>query len=473
MSRFRPGSSPSSTVLTPLRPAMPPQAPPVRTLPRFDRPAQLSVPGKNPAGPRPGIVQRIGFWVLCGYLVSAIFNEWALRVTGSKGYLSVITLVLLPILWLVSGATLRGLRHRIGWWWAGFLLLVLMATPFSIWRGGTVTMLVNYIPRSYLLFFYVASLAISFRNCRQLMYVNITVSFMALLTCIVFGTYGEDGRYFVPGGAGFFANANELAMQLLLGITQFVYLFSQQSFVGKFIAMAGIGGSVPYLLRTGSRGCLLGAIAYLILVLYLSRQRARTFVIVAALAAIGVTFAPSAVLHRLMLLTGDEAFVTSSDAPAIASQMTRVGLLKRSIAETISHPLFGVGPGQFPVAVAEEAKARNAWTSWLGTHNSYTQVSSECGIPAFLCYFAVVVMCCRMSLSVWKLSRNRPERADINTLAVALLSGSVVWAVCSLFFHMAYSGTLPFLAGQTVALYFAAEQRGSVSGLGESVLARR
>ena len=51
------------------------------------------------------------------------------------------------------------------------------------------------------------------------------------------------------------------------------------------------------------------------------------------------------------------------------------------------------------------------------------------------------------------------EVADITSLSAALLSGAVVYAVCSFFFHMAYSGTLPLIAGQSLALYFAAKQR--------------
>jgi hypothetical protein len=453
MSRFRPRSSPAVDVLAPSAPAP--------ALPRRPLPAQ---PAKLPSLTRtlpevsPGAVARIGFWILCAYMVSGAVNEWALRLAGVKGYLSVVTLVSLPVVWLVCGAAFRGLRHSIGWWWAAFLALLLIATPFSIWRGGSVDLLVNYVPRTYMLFFYVVALTISFRNCRQLMYVNIAGSFMALLTCIAFGATSDDGRYMVPGGAGFFENSNELAMQLLLGITQFVYLFSQKNRVGKLIAVSGIGLSIVYALRTGSRGCVIAAIAYILLLLYLTRHRVRVLLIITAVAAIGIMVSPTAALHRLTLLFGDETPSNSSELSAIASQMSRIALLKRSVAETIAHPLFGVGPGQFPVAVMEEAKAKNEWFQYLGTHNSYTQISSECGIPAFICYCAAIALCLRLNFRIWKRFRDRRECADIATLGVALLSGSVVYAVGSFFFHMAYSGTLPFLAGQTLALHFAAKR---------------
>jgi O-antigen ligase len=282
---------------------------------------------------------------------------------------------------------------------------------------------------------------------------------VTLVTCIAFGTHGEDGRYRVPGGAGFLDNSNELAMVLLMGITQFMYLFSQKNRLGKVLAILGIVLSMPFLLWTGSRGGVIGAVAYIMVLLYTSRQRVRDLVIVMVLAAIGVAFAPSAVLHRLTLMTGDEPTSTTSDLSAIQSKMSRIALLKRSVSETLSHPLFGVGPGQFPVQVMDEAKAKNEWFQYLGTHNSYTQVSSECGIPAFICYMAVVVMSIRTSFKIWREFRDQPKHADIASLGLALFSGSVVYAVCSFFFHMAYTGTLPLIAGQTMALYLVVRHR--------------
>jgi O-antigen ligase len=188
--------------------------------------------------------------------------------------------------------------------------------------------------------------------------------------------------------------------------------------------------------------------------------RLPTWFVVPVLVAglMGLLIAPTAVLHRLTLLTGDEATSAgAADLSAIESQWSRIELIKRSVYETVTHPLFGVGPGQFPVAVMEEAKARGEWFQWLGTHNSYTQISSECGIPTLIFYVAVIIVSFQTNLRIWKRSRDQKEFAQINTLSVALLSGIVVFAVCAFFFHMGYTGTLPILAGQTIALYFAAD----------------
>ena len=123
----------------------------------------------------------------------------------------------------------------------------------------------------------------------------------------------------------------------------------------------------------------------------MSRNRVRALAVIVILAAIGLLVAPTAVLHRLTLLDrrGRSRHKRIRPVRDCNPRCPALNLLKRSVSETISHPLFGVGPGQFPVRSWKRRKRKTTWFQWLGTHNSYTQVSSECGIPAFICYLAV------------------------------------------------------------------------------------
>ena len=68
-------------------------------------------------------------------------------------------------------------------------------------------------------------------------------------------------------------------------------------------------------------------------------------------------------------------------AAAYASTQDRQQLLWRSIEVTKEHPLFGVGPGNFAQLSG----------NWHVAHNSFTQMSSEGGIPAliFICVDSV------------------------------------------------------------------------------------
>ncbi len=89
---------------------------------------------------------------------------------------------------------------------------------------------------------------------------------------------------------------------------------------------------------------------------------------------------------------------------------------------------------------------------WLGTHNTYTQISSECGIPAVIFYAAVIGLCLASNLRLYRRTRDRPSDCELAGLSHCLLAGTLVFAVSAFFFHMAYSAYLPTLAGFSVAL---------------------
>ncbi len=141
---------------------------------------------------------------------------------------------------------------------------------------------------------------------------------------------------------------------------------------------------------------------------------------------------------------------------SVASQLQREELFKTSLRYTLSHPLLGVGPDQFATAVSQDAARDSQQMPWLGTHNTYTQVSSECGIPALIFYVAVIGICLRSNLRLYRRTRDRPAHRELAGLSRCLLAGTLVFAISAFFFHMAYSAYLPSLAGFTVALQFAA-----------------
>ncbi len=405
----------------------------------------------------------VGFVLYSVYILSGFANDWSLSLFGAKAYLSTVSLIMLPLAWLFSGKALRGLRSSTGLCWAAFLLWMVLATPWSVWPGGSAALLANYVPRAYLDFFYTCAFVTSLRRCRQWMYVQIASAGALLLSCVALGSIGDDpsgARFRIPHSL-FYANSNDVALALLLGTSSFLFLFHQASRAGRLAGIAGILLSTFYAARTGSRGCVIAASAMLILIFSLSRGRWK----VAALGvtALGIALVASvggessSTLHRLSLLTSDASSPdeTESDMASVASQLQREEVLKTSLRYTLSYPLFGVGPDQFATAVSQDAAGAGEQVPWVGTHNTYTQVSSECGIPALIFYVAVIGACLRSNLRLYRQTRDLPAYCDLAGLSRCLLAGTLVFAVSAFFFHMAYSPYLPSLAGFTVALQFA------------------
>src|SRR5439155_10032522 len=129
------------------------------------------------------------------------------------------------------------------------------------------------------------------------------------------------------------------------------------------------------------------------------------------------------------LLVNDVADTKDAMAEsAVASREQRMSLLWESLSMTMSNPLVGVGPGMFDVAAAYQAKRRGAREEWVVTHNTYTQVSSEAGLPALIFFVATLGCCIRIVSSVHKQTREMPDADDAAHVAYCLLLSLTAYA---------------------------------------------
>ena len=88
--------------------------------------------------------------------------------------------------------------------------------------------------------------------------------------------------------------------------------------------------------------------------------------------------------HDIFTSSYDESLSEEENkafAGATVGSQSKTTPFSRSIELTIKNPIVGVGPGMFAVAEAEDAQEQNIEEVWHETHNAYTQVSSEIGIP--------------------------------------------------------------------------------------------
>jgi O-antigen ligase len=271
----------------------------------------------------------------------------------------------------------------------------------------------------------------------------------------------RDGRLQLRSGS--LGNPNYLAAAMCTGI--FLWWFIVHNSKGTWISRAvGVGALallVAVVVKTGSRGALfalLVAIPFLIMQYPLTKQLWIAGGL-AILALLGLMVAPDLALRRFTLLfTADQParseLESRVDASAVDSSAVRLNALKRSLEITAQNPVLGVGIGMFSVAEHNLAMREGVPSMWLGTHNTYTQVSSETGIPGLILFFAILVTDWRM---MWSVRRERrlslqPNAAEIRAAATALwliLLNTMVYAVFDFF---AYSSTIPILSGLIFAL---------------------
>ena len=146
----------------------------------------------------------------------------------------------------------------------------------------------------------------------------------------------------------------------------------------------------------------------------------------------------------------------SGDDVAFAydSYQARQQLFWRSVEITAQHPLFGVGPGNFQVISG----------MWHETHNSYTQMSSEAGIPALVFYLVILGCGLKNIKRAKQLSRNRKE---FQVLAGGLNASLAGFVVGSFFASDAYQFFPYFLVAYTTALLHISRKYSSESKTNE------
>ena len=108
------------------------------------------------------------------------------------------------------------------------------------------------------------------------------------------------------------------------------------------------------------------------------------------------------------------------------------------------HPIFGVGPGQF-------AEVSGAWHQ---THNTYTQLSAEAGLPAL----ALFLLFLRSGFR--KLREIKADGAEEESaLASALQCSLAGYAIGAFFLSTAFWLTPYLLVAYAAAFLRAGEQR--------------
>jgi O-antigen ligase len=399
--------------------------------------------------------QRLGFNVLLVFVFlafSRIFDVkfGFLHITGIA-YRVVFAMVLLSRGFQVA------LSSNIGKALLGFTICFGVSVPFSVWRGGSKDIFLN----QWLMFSFVSFLAVAglVHNYQQWFKLFKALTYALLVFTVIANVFGvsDNGRLFLVQGK--FGNSNEMAQALLLGLP----LWGAMTIICKSLPGKAFAAGVMVLImvttfRTGSRGAMIGFVAALLVVFLRAPVIGKVKIILAGVFFLGIvmTTMPGRLIARYKTVAEDEdasEMGGSMADSAASSAQSRKMLLRHSLIFTIRHPLFGVGPGMFPVADDSYSKAigLNKGT-WLGTHNSYTQVSSELGIPAFLFFVAALAMALKGPHSIYRRTRGDPRLEDMGNAALALHYCLVIYAVTVLFEHIAYTIMLPVFGGLAACL---------------------
>ena len=236
---------------------------------------------------------------------------------------------------------------------------------------------------------------------------------------------------------GMFGNPNDLALHLVTMTPLCVALMLRsRGLVGRaaFGALAVL--AVAANVVTFSRGGFLGLVgATLVLLWKLGRDR--RFVVTAVggvLLALFLALAPGEYGVRILSI-----FVPGLDP--VGSSSHRQSILGRSVMVSLRHPLFGIGMGNFNAVSFGETVS----------HNAYTQVSAEVGLPALALYLLFIVFPLRKLKGIEEETAAR-RREGFYHLSVGLQASLVGYMISSFFASVAYQWYIYYLVGYAVCL---------------------
>jgi O-antigen ligase len=319
----------------------------------------------------------------------------------------------------------------------------------------------------FVLFLALAGVITSAAACRRFL-AAATAGMCGVVTfALLSGGNSSFGRFGIEGSK--FANPNDFSFHLIfLGCFVICFLVTKRvSIVASALALVGLGflglATVQFF-RAGSRGGLIVLVALSALGWFRLQSNKKVVILVAAVA--GVLMAPlvlpSTALARYSTIFGDDSNVTTAGEAqdvmvAEASSDARKATLWQSVDLTREHPIVGVGPGEFADVMEKKFKAMSRFRIYTGTHNSYTQISSEMGIPGLFFFVAILWTSYRSLKKTREITRGKPDLAVVHNMAWAVTFALLAFVIGSLFVHYGFTTYMPMVAALSVGLAQAAD----------------
>lgn len=262
------------------------------------------------------------------------------------------------------------------------------------------------------------------------------------LTAFRQGVFSDEG-YRVRGSLSATLNdPNDTALFLATMIPIAIALFlSLRSRAPRLVLALAILVMTAAIFVTYSRGGFLAlstGTAFLIWKLGRRAPIATASCVAVAVLVLAVSLPPNYV-ERL-------ASITDASRDTRGSATSRRALLDRSVEVALAHPLTGVGMGNFP-----QLSIRG-----YASHNAYTQVAADMGLPALAIYLAFILVPLarlrRVERETRALSRTHPDYKRLHFLAIGLQTSLISFMVGSFFLSVAYYWFIYYLVGYAVCV---------------------
>jgi len=275
---------------------------------------------------------------------------------------------------------------------AGLGIAAVLAVPFGISMGNSGKFVLEVYWKNLLLAFLIIATCRRARDLYAYAWSYVIGALILTYFALFFfdlQRYGSDFSYARLAGLATW-DANDVVLVLMPALACALLLLQVSRGRGKLIAIMALVGVGATVARSGSRGGLIGLVAVGAALLFFGRGVSfgkRLFTVVVVAVALGL-WAPQGYWRQMQTIlspTQDYNY-TSKDG--------RKQIAKRGIGYMMSHPIFGLGIGNFEKAectISEKARATPAGYGFRCTppHNSFVQAGAELGIPGLILWSSI------------------------------------------------------------------------------------
>jgi probable O-glycosylation ligase (exosortase A-associated) len=238
----------------------------------------------------------------------------------------------------------------------------------------------------------------------------------------------------IQGPGGMLSDNNDFALAMCMSIPWLLHLgISERRDILRRTMIAIIPLSVLTIVATHSRGAFVSLVATSMVLVWRSQNRVAGFAIMFLISVAAAIAAPKSYVERISTISQYETEGSAKgrlDAWKVAFNMIR------------SRPLLGVGFEKFQANYRRyDPNATQEGEGGPGTrvtHNSYLEIWSECGTPAFLLYLCLIGL---TYLDLWKLraqARLRYHSSWILSYTTMFEASLTAFVVGSMFLNRAH-----------------------------------
>ena len=322
------------------------------------------------------------------------------------------------------------------------LLQMILTIPFAYWRGGAFDSVINQFSKGVIIALLIFFVVTNVKELRRLLYIQ--CASIALITFIsIILRHTHDGR--LNGiQKGILENPNDLAINIAINFPLcLAFMLAAKGGFRKMSWAIGLAFMMYGVIWTYSRSGLIAmAITCVICLWEFGLRGRRPLLLIAAVfvAMIGLGVMVGTRHYLIRLESMVEGNIKGSGDKG--SLEARKQLLKTSLKLMATHPIFGIGPGNFPIFSGD----------WHVAHNTYTEIGAEAGIPALVLFLLLLALSARKIVKVRKLPAYEYDQ-DIRLWTSAFRAGLFAYAAGAMFASTEYNLFPYFLVGYICSLY--------------------